>query len=145
MRLLILAVGLACTASPALGQERRQFLQRAEQENVSNQTCLGRWYSMYDLGHVVREHDTEDGSWKPVLIGAGIGLTLGLTFSLLSTPELRCIAPVPTVDDFETGECRPTGFWNHPTTTAITTSFTWAGIGEAIGWLIRRTGEVAPD
>ena len=145
MRFLILAVGLACTASPALGQERQQFLQRDEQENVSDQTRLGRLYSMYDLGHVVRENDTEDGSWKPVLIGAGIGLTLGLTFSLLSTPELRCIATVPIVEGFEVGECRPTGFWDHPTTTAITTSFTWAGIGAAIGWLIRRTGEVAPD
>ena len=74
MRFLILAAALAFTASPALGQFWPEILHWAEQGNASVQTRLGL---MYDLGRDVPQDDTEAGRWKPILIGAGIGLTLG--------------------------------------------------------------------
>ena len=76
MRFLILAVTLAFTASPMLGQVRQEFQlrQRAEQGNASVALRLG---PMYDLGWDIPQNDAQAGSWKRILIGAGIGLTLG--------------------------------------------------------------------
>lgn len=101
MRFLILAVALAVTASPALGQFRQELPQWAEQGNASDQTRLGL---MYDLDWDVPQDDTEAGRWKPILIGAGIGLTLGLTLGWLQDAptafpfggdDLECIEPPP--------------------------------------------------
>ena len=140
MRLLILAAALAFTASPALGQFRPELPQWAEQGNVSDQTRLGLNYDRY---WDVSQDDAEGVRWKPILIGAGIGLGLVLALTSSIDPELECI-----VDDFETGECRPKGFWDKPTVGMITVSLVGAGVGAgvgaAVGWLIRRTGEVAP-
>lgn len=139
MRFLMLATALTLTASPALGQARQEFLQRAEQGTASAQTRLGL---MYDLDWDVPQDDTEAGSWKPILIGAGIGLTVGFALSApwpWKADDLECI-----VDDLETGACRPKGFWDKPTPAMIKVSLVGAGIGAALGWLIRRTGEVAP-
>ena len=47
MRFLILAAGLACTASPALGQVQQELRERGKLGNVSAQTRLEL---MYDLG-----------------------------------------------------------------------------------------------
>ena len=101
MRFLTLVAALAFTASPALGQFRQELPQWAEQGNASVHTPFGL---MYDLDWDVPQDDTEGVRWKPILIGAGIGLTVGLALSLSSYPELECI-----VDDLETGACRPTG------------------------------------
>ena len=137
MRFLILAAALTVTASPALGQFRPELPQWAEQGNVSDQTPLGL---NYDLDWDVPQDDAEGVRWKPILIGAGIGLGLVLALTSSIDPELECI-----VDDFETGACRPTDFWDKPTVGMITVSLVGAGVGAAVGWLIRRTGEVAPD
>ncbi len=137
MRFLILAAALTVTASPALGQFRPELPQWAEQGNVSDQTRLGL---NYDLDWDVPQDDAEGVRWKPILIGAGIGLGLVLALTSSIDPELECI-----VDDFETGACRPTDFWDKPTVGMITVSLVGAGVGAAVGWLIRRTGEVAPD
>ena len=55
MRFLILAVALAVTASPVLGQFRPELPQWAEQGNVSVQPPLGL---MYDLDWDVPQDDT---------------------------------------------------------------------------------------
>ena len=77
MRFLMLAAALAFSASPALGQFRPEIPQWTEQGNASDQTGLGL---MYDLDWDVRQDDTEDVRWKPILMGAGIGFTLGFAF-----------------------------------------------------------------
>ena len=136
MPFLILAAAVAFTASPVLGQFRPELPQWAEQGNASDQTRLEL---IYDLDWDVPQDDTEGVSWKPILIGAGIGLSIPLALSFSIHPELECI-----VDDFETGECRPKGFWDKLTVGMITVSLVGAGVGAAVGWLIRRTGEVAP-
>ena len=64
MHFLVLAVALAFTASPALGQARHELLQQAEQGNASAQTRLGL---MYDLGRDVAQNDAEAVRWKRVL------------------------------------------------------------------------------
>ena len=74
MRFLMLAAALAFSASPALGQFRSEIPRWTEQGNAWDQTRLGL---MYDLDWDVRRDDTEDVRWKPILMGAGIGFTLG--------------------------------------------------------------------
>ena len=69
MRFLILAFAWTFIASPVSGQVQQKILQRAEQANASIQTRLGH---MYDLGRNMPQNDTADGSWKRILIGAGI-------------------------------------------------------------------------
>ena len=137
MRVLILAAALTFTASPMLGQFRPELPRWAEQGNALDQNPLGL---MYDLDWDVPQNDAAGVRWKPILISAGIGL--GLTLALTSSIDegLECI-----VDDRETGECRPTAFWDKPTVGQITVSLVGAGVGAAVGWLIRRTGEVTPD
>ena len=72
--ILMLAFAWTFTASPVSGQVRQEILHRAERANESIQTRVG---SMYDLGRDVPQNDPEDGSWKRILIGAGVGLTVG--------------------------------------------------------------------
>ena len=136
MRFLILAVALAVTASPALGQFRPELPQWAEQGNVLDQNHFGL---MYDLDWDVPQDDAEGVRWKPILIGAGIGLTIGAATEWLKEGglyELGCITL-----DVESVDCLPADFWNRPYVITITGSL----IGAAVGWLIQRTGEVAPD
>ena len=124
------------TASPALGQFRQEFPQWAEQGNASAQTRLGL---MYDLDWDVPQNDAEDVRWKPILMGAGIGLTLGFAIgaqkdnphaiAIFGTPELECRG-VPGVPG-----CAP----RHKTTQGrITGSLVGIGVGAAIGWLWSR-------
>ena len=61
MRFLILAVALAFTASPALGQFRPEIPQWAEQGNALDQNHFGL---MYDLDWDVPQDDTEDVRWS---------------------------------------------------------------------------------
>ena len=89
MRFLILAVAFAFTASPALGQFRPELPQWTEQANASIQTRFGL---MYDLDWDVPQNDAEGVRWKPILIGAGIGLTLGFA---IGEEKDNPHAPVP--------------------------------------------------
>ena len=77
MRHLVLAAALALTASPTLGQVRRELPQWAEQGAASDQP---RFTLDYDLDWDAPRHDTKDVRWKPILIGAGTGFTLGFGF-----------------------------------------------------------------
>ena len=77
MRHLVLAAALALTASPTLGQVRRELPQWAEQGDASDQPRLTL---DYDLDRDAPRHDTKDVRWKPILIGAGTGFTLGFGF-----------------------------------------------------------------
>ena len=141
MRFLILAAALAFTASPALGQVRQEILQRAEQGNVSNQTRLGL---TYDLDRDVPQNDTEAGRWKPILIGAGIGLTLGFAVGFIATD--------PTDVPFGSAACLVSSSGlNRPCISregsfqfGFTVSLVGAGAGAALGWLWP-SGEAAPD
>ena len=104
MRFLILAAALAFTASPALGQFRPELPQWAEQGNASDQTRIGL---MYDLDWDVPQNDAEGVRWMPILIGAGIGLTVGFAYGWWidenrSGDELECIA------SHYAGPCLPT-------------------------------------
>ena len=72
--ILMLAFAWTFTASPVSGQVQQEILHRAERANESIQTRVG---SMDDLGRDVPQNDPEDGSWKRILIGAGVGLTVG--------------------------------------------------------------------
>ena len=126
MRFLILAAALAVTASPALGQFRPELPQWAEQGNVSDQTRRGL---MYDLDWDVPQNDTERVRWKPILVGAGIGLSLGFAIGLRKdippNPELEC-RMVPGVPG-----CAP----RHKTARGrITGSLVGIGAGAVIGW-----------
>ena len=106
MRFLILAVALAFTASPALGQFRQELPQWAEQGNALDQNRFGL---MYDLDWDVPQNDTEAGSWKPILIGAGIGLTVGFAIGWLGdTVENTNTSLECTFDPSAVGGCRPT-------------------------------------
>ena len=90
---------------------------------------------MYDLGWDVPQDDTEAGRWKPILIGAGIGLTLGFVIGAVKdnphafpfgNPELECRI-VPGVPG-----CAP----RRKTSQArITGSLVGIGVGAALGWL----------
>ena len=140
MRFRVLAAALTLTASPALGQVQQDFLQLPERVHAPDHSRLEL---TYDLSWDEMQDETESGRWKPILIGAGIGFTVGLALSALwpwVAEETKCI-----VDDFETGACRPTPFWDKPTPYMIRVSMSGAGIGAALGWLIRRTGDVAAD
>ena len=138
MRFLILAAALTVTASPALGQFRPELSQWAEQGNASDQTRLEL---IYDLDWDVPHNDTEAGGWKPILIGAGIGLTVGFAIGWVNDrgSNLDCI--VSHVD----GSCLPGDFWDKPLAITITGSLVGAGVGAALGWLIWRFGEPFPD
>ena len=142
MRFLILAIALAFTAPPALGQVRPELLQWTEQRNTSAQTRPGL---IYELNWDVPQDDAEARRWKPILIGAGIGLTLGLAISapwpwvgddlvcIVDPPPPPPAAPPPAYLD--TG-CRPASFWDRPTGISIAArSLIVAGVGAAIGWV----------
>ena len=127
---------MAFTASPALGQVRPEILQRADQTNALAQTRLGL---MYDLGWDVPQNDTEAGRWKPILIGAGIGLTVGFGIGWLAyeiqAPEVCMLSH--------------SGGWHcggrpYLYQFRITGSLVGAGAGAAFGWL-RLRGGAAPD
>ena len=129
MRFLILAVALAFTASPALGQFRPEIPQWAEQGNALDQNHFGL---MYDLDWDVPQDDTEDVRWKPILIGAGIGFTLGSGIGWLKEGgpyERECITL-----DVESVDCLPVDFWDRPYAITITGSLIGAGVGAVIGW-----------
>ena len=106
MRFLMVAAALVFTASPALGQFRSEIPQWAEQGNASDQTRLGL---MYDLDWDVRRDDKEDVRWKPILMGAGIGATLGFAFGWwideARGDEAVCIRPAS--DPNGKLECQP--------------------------------------
>ena len=137
MRLLILAAALAFTASPALGQFRPELPQRAEQGNASPEVRLGL---MYDFGWDVPQNDAEAGSWKRILVGAGIGLTAGFGIGWL-IEEVRGPEDCPV---FHSGGGDCVGFWDEPYHISITGSLVGAGVGAALGWLWP-FGGVAPD
>ncbi len=132
MRFLILAVALAFTASPALGQFRPELPQWAEQGNVSVQTPLGL---MYDLDWDVPQDDTEGVRWKPILIGAGIGLTFGFWGGWLGdnaeNSTLAC-----RVDPSAVNGCAPRGTSYQY---RIKGSLIGIGAGAALGWLVSVT------
>ena len=137
MRFLILAAALAFTASPALGQFRQELPQWAEQGNVSVQSRLGL---MYDLDWHVPQNDAEGVRWKPILIGAGIGLTAGFGIGWVKDtpigfpfghPELECILPSPGDPDYP-GPC---GERDRPYQFRITGSLVGIGAGAALGWV----------
>ena len=126
MRFLMLAAAVAVTASPALGQFRQELPQWAEQGNALDQNRFGL---MYDLDWDVPQNDAEGVRWKPILIGAGIGLTLGFAIGLQKdippNTDLEC-RMVPGV----TG-CAP----RHKTARGrITGSLVGIGVGAVIGW-----------
>ncbi len=137
MRVLMLAFAWAITACPVSGQLQQEILQRADGANVSIQTRVG---SMYDLGRDVPQNDTEDGSWKRILIGAGVGLTVGFVigwekdfpgdqiFSYWTAHELQC---VHSPDDIH-GPCLGT---DKTVRYRIAGSLAGLGLGAAIGWL----------
>ena len=146
MRLLILAAALAFTASPALGQFRPELPQWAEHGNVSDQNRLGL---MYDLGWDVPQNDAEGVRWKPILIGAGIGLTLGLTLGWMDDDPnafpfmvdgMECISFSYSDPN---GPCQPRNR-DRSYQGRITGSLVGAGVGAALGWLWTLI-EAAPD
>ena len=141
MRFLILAVAVTFTASPALGQFRQELPQWAEQGNALDQNRFGL---MYDLDWDVPQGDTEAGSWKPILIGAGIGLTVGFAIGFIATD--------PTDVPFGSAACLVSSSdFNRPCISregsfqfGFTVSLVGAGAGAALGWLWP-SGEAAPD
>ena len=90
----------------------------AEQGNASDQTRLEL---MYDFDRDVPENDTEAGRWKPILIGAGIGLTVGFGIGWL-TEEIRGPEDCPV---FHSGGGDCVGFWAEPYHISI--SVPWKG------------------
>ncbi len=145
MRFLMLAAALAFTASPALGQFRQELPQWAEQGNASAQTRLGL---MYDLDWDVPQNDTEGVRWKPILIGAGIGLTLGLTLGWMDDDPSAFPFMVDGMECIHfysdpNGPCQPRDR-DKSYQGRITGSLVGAGVGAALGWLLQ-FGEAAPD
>ena len=99
--ILMLALAWTFAASPVSGQVRQEILHRAERANVSIQTRVG---SMYDLGRDVPQNGPEKRSWKRILIGAGVGLTVGFVIGwemdfpgnqtfFWFNEELECLLP----------------------------------------------------
>ena len=133
MRLLILAISLAFTASPALGQFRQEFPQWAEQENASDQTRFGL---MYDLNWDVPQNDAAGVRWKPILISAGIGLTLGFAIGWgldeVTGDDLECIVSLTDFNGTDFNGCEPSDIFYHD---RINGSLVGTGIGAAFGWL----------
>ena len=137
MRVLMLAFAWTFTAFPVSGQVQQEILQRAERANVSIQTRVG---SMYDLGRDVPQNDTEDGSWKRILIGAGVGLTIGFVigwekdfpgsqiFYWFSHDELQCVT---SPDDIH-GPCLGL---DKTVRYRVAGSLAGIGVGAALGWL----------
>ena len=137
MRVLMLAFAWTVTASPVSGQVQQEILQGAERANVSIQTRVG---SMHELGRDVPQNDMEDRSWKRILIGAGVGLTVGFVigwekdfpgdqiFSYWTADGLDC----PLSPDDIHGPC----LGNDKTVRyRIAGSLAGLGLGAAIGWL----------
>ena len=139
MRFLILAVALAVTASPALGQFRQELPQWAEHGNASDQTRLGL---MYDLDWVVPQDDAERVRWKPILIGAGTGFAAGFAFGWWvdehSGDTLECIA------SHYAGPCLPTKDRSSPYELRISFGLGGLAAGGVIGWFWALM-EAAPD
>ena len=77
MRYLVLAAALAFTASPALGQVRRELPQWAGQGDAWGQPSFP---PNYDLDWDAPQKDTKDVRWKPILVGAATGFTLGFGY-----------------------------------------------------------------
>ena len=131
MRFLILAVALTVTASPALGQFRPELAQWAKQENALGQNRFGL---MYDLDWDVPQNDAEGVRWKPILIGAGIGLTLGFAIGAMKDNPSALWFGNHETDcriDPATLACAP----RHKTTQGrITGSLVGIGVGAVIGW-----------
>ena len=136
MRALMLAFVWTCTASPVSAQVQQKILHRAERANESIQTRVG---SMYDLGRDVLQNDTEDGSWKRILIGAGVGLTVGFVIGWeMDFPgnqifywygdEFLCLPP----PDDSHGPCLRT---DKTVRYRIAGSLAGLGVGAALGWL----------
>lgn len=135
MRVLILAFAFTFTAFPVSGQVRQKILQRAERSNISVQNRIGY---MYDMGRVVPEIDTKNGSWKRVLMGAGIGLTVGFAVGWTKDfpddglfgwggSDMHCVTPA-----HGSGPClRRDNTARH----RITWSLGGIGAGAALGWL----------
>ena len=136
MRVLMLAFAWTFVASPVSGQVQQEILQRAEPANESIQTRVG---SMYDLGRDMPKNDPEDGSWKRILIGAGVGLTVGFVIGWeMDFPgnqilywfheELLCLPP----PDDSHGPCLGT---DKTVRYRIAGSLAGLGVGTALGWL----------
>ena len=137
MRVLMLAFAWTFTASPVSGQVQQEVLQRAERANESIQTRVG---SMYDLGRDMPKNDPEDGSWKRILIGAGVGLTVGFVigwekdfpgnqiFSYWTAHELQCVYSPDDIHGPCLGRDKTVRY-------RIAGSLAGLGLGAAIGWL----------
>ena len=137
MHFPMLAAAWTFTSSPSLGQTRQEVLQRAEQESISIQPRPGL---IYGLDRYVPQDDTEAGRWKPILIGAGIGLTVGLGIPgpwPRKADNLECVVACPG-----TGPRLPRAFRDNPTGHAIPGGLAGAGVGAAHGRLWPPAGDL---
>lgn len=138
MQVCLLALVGILIALPVSGQIPQEILRGAERANVSIQARIGQ---MDDLGRGVTQNDTEDVSWKRILIGAGVGLVVGFEigwrrdnpdgtlFSWIAQRrnELECITHA---DDLFSGCLKE----DHTARYRVLWSLTGIGAGAALGW-----------